>query len=114
MYGKGWRYIAIGGLFEIVWVVAMKYSNGFTDIFWTAVSVIFIALSMLMLSKALDTGMPLGTAYAVWVGIGAAGVFAYGIMFLGDPSEILRIIFAGMIVVGIVGLQRTSEKRTSD
>jgi len=114
MYGKGWRYIAVGGLFEIVWVIAMKYSNGFTDILWTALSVVFILLSMVMLSKALDTGMPLGTAYAVWVGIGAVGVFTYGIMFMGDPSDILRIIFAGMIVVGIAGLQRTSEKRASD
>ncbi|MCL2607944.1 MAG: multidrug efflux SMR transporter [Methanomassiliicoccaceae archaeon] len=113
MYGKGWRYIAIGGLFEIVWVIAMKYSNGFTDVFWSVASVIFIALSMLMLSKALDAGLPMGTAYAVWVGIGAVGVFAYGIMFMGDPSDILRILFVAMIVAGIAGLQRTSE-RTSD
>jgi len=105
---KGWAYILIGGLFEIIWAVSMKYSDGFSSIPWTVVALAFIALSMFMLSKAISSGMPLGTAYAVWVGIGAAGIFVYGIMFMDEPAGILRIIFAMMIIAGIVGLQKTS------
>ncbi|MCL2786046.1 MAG: multidrug efflux SMR transporter [Methanomassiliicoccaceae archaeon] len=108
---KGWTYILIGGLFEIVWAVSMKYSDGFASILWTITAIVFILLSMVMLSKAISTGMPLGTAYAVWVGIGAAGIFAYGIFFMDEPAGILRILFAMMIIAGIVGLQKTSTAR---
>ena len=105
---RGWTYILIGGLLEIVWAVSMKYSNGFEDLAWSAVALVFIVLSMVMLSRAIGSGMPLGTAYAVWVGIGAAGTFVYGIMFMDDPAGILRIMFMILIVAGIVGLQKTS------
>ena len=102
-------FIVIGGIFEIVWAVSMKYSDGFADLFWTAAAVIFIILSMFMLSAAIHAGMPLGTAYAVWVGIGAIGTFVFGIIFMQDPAGTLRILFVALIVAGIIGLQRTSK-----
>ena len=106
---KGNLYITIGGLLEVVWAVSISYSGGFTDPLWSIVALVFIALSMVMLSKAIGAGVPLGTAYAVWTGIGAAGTFVYGILFMGDPFGILRVLFAGMIIAGIIGLQKTSQ-----
>jgi quaternary ammonium compound-resistance protein SugE len=105
---KGWYYLLIGGAFEIVWAVSMKYADGFANIPWAIAAIVFIVLSMFMLSKSLAAGLPMGTAYAVWVGIGAAGTFVYGILFMGDPAGMLRILFVVMIITGIVGLQRTS------
>jgi len=105
---KGWVYILIGGLLEIFWVIAMKYSEGFTDLPWTAVTFIFLALSLVMVLKAIETGMSVGVTYSVWVGIGAVGIFVYGILFMNDPADLLRITFMMMIIAGIVGLQKTS------
>ncbi|MCL2712345.1 MAG: multidrug efflux SMR transporter [Methanomassiliicoccaceae archaeon] len=109
---KGWTFILIGGLFEVIWAVSMKYSNGFENVLWSLAALIFIMLSMIMLSKAMSSGMPVGTAYAVWVGIGATGTFVYGILLMNDPVSVLRIAFAVMIVLGIVGLQKTSAAAT--
>ncbi|MDR0777901.1 MAG: multidrug efflux SMR transporter [Methanomassiliicoccaceae archaeon] len=114
MKDKGWLYIVIGGIFEIVWAISMKHSDGFTNIPWTASLVLFLILSMIMLSKAIAVGMPLGIAYAVWVGIGAIGTFVYGVLFMNDPSDLLRIFFAGMVIAGIVGLQRTSRNKSEN
>ena len=108
MYDERWAFIVLGGIFEVVWAVAMKYSDGFADLLWGAVAIVFVVMSMVMLSKAIASGMPLGTAYTVWVGIGAAGTFVYGILFMNEPSGILRIMFVVLIIAGIVGLQRTS------
>ena len=105
---KGWMYILIGGILEILWVIAMKYSEGFTILPWTAVTFIFLALSLVMVLKAIETGMPIGVTYSVWVGIGAVGIFVYGILFMNDPADLLRITFMMMIIAGIVGLQKTS------
>ena len=110
---KGSLYITVGGLLEVVWAVSMSRSDAFTDIFWSVMTVAFIALSMVMLSKALTTGMPLGTAYAVWVGIGAVGTFAYGILFMDEPVFILRVLFVGMVIAGVIGLQMTSKPTTN-
>jgi quaternary ammonium compound-resistance protein SugE len=114
MKDKGWLYILIGGIFEIVWAIGMKYSDGFTDIAWTSITIIFLALSMIMLSKAIAVGMPLGVAYAVWVGIGAVGTFFFGIFFMGEPSGLLRIMFIAMVIAGIVGLQRTTSNKVEN
>jgi quaternary ammonium compound-resistance protein SugE len=114
MRDKGWLYIVIGGIFEIAWAISLKHTAGFTDLLWTTVFIVFLAVSMIMLSKAIASGIPLGIAYAVWVGIGAIGTFVYGIIFMGDPSDILRIMFAAMVIAGIVGLQRTSSGNKSE
>ena len=105
---RGFAYITAGGLCEIVWAVAMKYSNGLADLLWSAAAIVFIVLSMIFLSKALASGMPVGTAYAVWVGIGAVGTFVIGIVLMNEPADALRMIFMMTVIAGIVGLQKTS------
>ena len=109
---RGWMYIMIGGLLEVLWVISMKYSEGFTDLLWTAATFILLAFSLAMVLKAIGIGMPIGVAYSVWVGIGAVGIFIYGIFFMNDPADILRIMFMIMIIAGIVGLQRMSEGKS--
>jgi len=104
-------YIMIGGILEVLWVIAMKRSDGFTDLLWTAVTFIVLAMSLAMVLKAIGTGMPIGVAYSVWVGIGAVGIFVYGILFMNDPADLLRITFMIMVIAGIVGLQRLSEDK---
>jgi quaternary ammonium compound-resistance protein SugE len=113
MREKGWLYISIGGIFEIIWAISMKYSDGFTDILWSVAALMFIVLSMVMLSKAIGSGLPVGTAYAVWVGIGAVGTFFYGILFMDDPVDALRILFVAMVIAGIIGLQKTHQSKRS-
>jgi len=107
-------YILIGGILEILWVISMKYSEGFTDLPWTAVTFIFLAFSLAMVLKAIGTGMPIGVAYSVWVGIGAVGIFVYGMLFMNDPVDLLRIVFMMMVIGGIVGLQRMSENKNDE
>lgn len=101
----GWRFILAGGAAEVVWAVALDRTEGFGNVFWTAVFVIGLAVSMYLLSKGIASGLPVGAAYAVWVGIGASGVFVVGMLFLGEPVGFLRIAFMTMIVAGAVGLR---------
>lgn len=107
-----WIFVVLGGLGEMSWVVALKYSEDFTIIPWVLVAVFFIVLSLVLLSMAIDRGVPLGTAYATWVGVGSVSTFFFGILFLGDPVEALRFLFVGMIIAGVVGLQRTAPEAT--
>lgn len=107
---RGWLFIVIAGLCEVAWALALKKSDGFADITYTVVFVVFLAISMVLLSKAMSEGLPMGTAYAVWVGIGAIGTVLLGIVLFDDPVSALRIIFVALIVAGIVGLQVTCPK----
>lgn len=104
-----WLWILLGGVFETVWAGGMKMSDGFTDLAWTAVTVVFIALSTLCLNKGLKSGLPMGICYAVWVGIGAVGSVIVGNLFLGDSLNILGWAFLAVIIVGIVGLNLVGE-----
>lgn len=105
--GKGWALLTVAGTMEPLWVVAMKLSEGFTDLFWAVVTVIFLALSMYLLALAMKCKIPLGTAYSIWVGIGAIGSLIAGIILFDEPSDLLRMGFVLLIVIGIVGLQLT-------
>ncbi|WP_236993860.1 DMT family transporter [Methanomassiliicoccus luminyensis] len=105
--GKGWALLTVAGTMEPLWVVAMKLSEGFTDLFWAVVTVIFLALSMYLLALAMKCKIPVGTAYSIWVGIGAIGSLIAGIILFDEPSDLLRMGFVLLIVVGIVGLQLT-------
>ncbi|MEW6507832.1 MAG: quaternary ammonium compound efflux SMR transporter SugE [Bacteroidota bacterium] len=101
-----WIYILIASVFEISWAVGLKYSHGFTKLEPTIFTVITMILSYLFLSMGVKT-LPIGTAYAVWTGIGAAGTALYGILFFNEPKELIRIFFIFLIVVGIIGLKIT-------
>ncbi|MDO5532030.1 multidrug efflux SMR transporter [Sutterella sp.] len=96
-----WLLLLAAGFFEIVWAAAMKLSEGFTRPLPVAVVVIGMALSVGLLALAMRD-LPLGTAYAVWTGIGAAGAFLFGIVFLGEPLTMTRIAAVSMITGGII------------
>lgn len=92
---------------EIVWAIGLKYTQGFTKLYPSLITSGAIAFSFYFLSIALQT-IPIGTGYAVWVGIGAVGVALVGILYLGEPAGFLKIICLGMIILGIIGLKFVS------
>lgn len=106
----GWVFLLLGGLSEIVWAMALKSSNEFTNLPYTAICIIFLAISLYFLAKALTCGIPMGTAYAVWVGIGAIGAVVFGILIYDDPVSTLRLLFIALVVACIIGLQATCPK----
>ncbi len=101
-----WIWIFIASMFEISWAVGLKYSQGFTQLKATIFTVITMILSYVFLSLGVKN-LPIGTAYAVWTGIGAVGTALYGIMYFDEPKDLLRIFFIFLIVVGIIGLRLT-------
>src|SRR5262245_3315071 len=102
-----WAYLLIAGLFEVAWAVGLKWSAGFTR-FWPSVfTVAAMAVSLGLLGLALRS-LPLGTAYAVWTGIGAVGTVLVGIVWFGDPATAGRLVCVGLILAGIVGLKLLS------
>ena len=99
-----WTYLTVAGLFEIGWAIGLKYTDGFTRLLpslWTIASMI---LSIVLLGLALNT-LPVGTAYAVWTGIGAVGTAALGIYLFAESATALRLICIGLILSGIIGLK---------
>lgn len=99
-----WIYLTVAGLFEIGWAIGLKYTDGFTRLLpslWTLASMI---LSIVLLGLALRT-LPVGTAYAVWTGIGAVGTAALGIYLFAEPATVARLLCIGLILSGIVGLK---------
>lgn len=102
-----WFILVLAGLFETGWAVGLKASDGFTKLWpsvWTAVS---MAISVVLLGIAMKT-LPLGTAYAVWTGIGAVGAVILGIVMFGEPAGAARLLSVLLIVAGIVGLRLTA------
>jgi len=102
-----WVWLTIAGLLEVVWATAMKYSEGFTRLGWSALTLVAMLASFGLLAMAMKQ-LPLGTAYGVWTGIGAVGSVIVGILFLGEPRDLLRLLFVAMILGGIIGLKLTS------
>jgi|SRR3989304_1347306 len=99
-----WFILFIAGLFETAWAIGMKYSEGFTK-FWPSVfTVVCILISMGLLSFSIKT-LPVGTAYAVWTGIGAVGTAILGIFLFGESKEFIRLFFMFLIIVGLIGLK---------
>ncbi|NGM46634.1 multidrug efflux SMR transporter [Rhodobacter sp. SGA-6-6] len=96
-----WVSLFLAGIFEIVWASAMKASDGFTRPWPVVLMVVTMALSFALLAHAMRS-LPLGTAYAVWTGIGALGSFALGIVAMGEPATAMRLGAAGLILSGIV------------
>ena len=99
-----WILLFIAGLLEIGWAVGLKYTEGFTRLVPSVLTLTSMAASVGMLALALKT-LPMGTAYAVWTGIGAVGTAICGIILFGDPATVARIASIGLIVAGIVGLK---------
>ena len=104
-----WMVLFIAGLFEVVWAIAMDYSDGFTVWYYDAIVAVFLVGSMVLLAKALNMGIPVGTAYAVWTGIGAIGTIAVSVSLGNESLTALKALFVGMIIAGIIGLQMSSK-----
>ena len=102
-----WLLLLAAGALEIVWVYAMKLSEGFTRLVPSAVTAVAMTASVVLLAVSMRT-LPLGTAYAVWTGIGAAGAFVVGVVALGEPADALRVLAASLIVAGIVLMKLSS------
>lgn len=99
-----WFILVIAGLFEIGWAVGLKYTEGFTRLWPTIFTVLSMVISLGLLGIAMKS-LPVGTAYAIWVGVGAVGTAILGIFLLGDSANPLRILSLGLIVAGIIGLK---------
>ena len=102
-----WIYLLLAGLFEVVWAIGLKYTEGFTRLWPTLGTLVAMAVSMVLLARAVKT-LPIGTAYAIWTGIGAVGAVALGIALFGDPATLPRLACVALIVVGIIGLKLTA------
>lgn len=99
-----WIYLIIAGLFEVGWAIGLKYTQGFTKLVPTVLTLASMAVSLGLLGLALKT-LPVGTAYAIWTGIGTVGTAILGIYLLGEPSTVLRLGCILLIVAGIIGLK---------
>ena len=99
-----WVYLLIAALFEISWAAGLKYSNGFTKLWPSVVTIVAMAASLFFLAAAVRT-IPLGTGYAVWTGIGAIGTVIAGVVLFGEPVTVWRITCLILILAGIVGLK---------
>lgn len=99
-----WVILVVAGLFEIAWAIGLKYTEGFTRLWPTVGTVLAMSVSLLLLGLAMKS-LPVGTAYAIWVGVGAVGTAILGIVLFGDPANAGRLISIGLIVAGLVGLK---------
>ena len=99
-----WIILVLAGLFEIGWAIGLKYTEGFTRLWPTVGTVASMIVSLGLLGVAMKS-LPVGTAYAVWVGVGAVGTAILGIVLLGEPANPGRLISLGLIVAGIIGLK---------
>ena len=99
-----WLILVLAGLFEIGWAIGLKYTAGFTRLLPSVATVTAMILSMGLLGLAVRT-LPIGTAYAIWTGIGTVGTALLGIALFGEPAGFLRLLFVSLIIVGIAGLK---------
>jgi quaternary ammonium compound-resistance protein SugE len=102
-----WFLLLLAGLFEVGWAIGLKYTDGFTRLWPTVGTVLAMIISLGLLGVAMKS-LPVGTSYAVWVGVGAVGTAILGIVLLGEPANAGRLISLGLIVAGIVGLKLSS------
>jgi quaternary ammonium compound-resistance protein SugE len=102
-----WVYLVIAGLFETAWALGLKQTHGFTRLVPSVLTLAAMTVSILLLARAVR-GLPIGTAYAAWTGIGAVGTVLLGIALFGESADPRRLVCVGLIVAGIVGLKLVS------
>jgi len=102
-----WWFLMGAGIFEIVWASGLKFTDGFSRLWPSVGTLAAMAVSILLLSEALKT-IPVGTGYAVWTGIGAAGTAVVGMLWFGESRDMMRLMWLALIVVGIMGLKFSS------
>ncbi|AUS09901.1 quaternary ammonium compound-resistance protein SugE [Laceyella sacchari] len=99
-----WFYLLIAGVFEVVWAISLKQSHGFTRLYPSLITIGGMIVSFFFLALATKT-LPIGTAYAIWTGIGAVGAVLLGIFLFNEPRDLSRLFFLGLILAGIIGLK---------
>lgn len=102
-----WTILFVAGLFEVGWAIGLKYTDGFTRLWPTVGTVAAMGISVVLLGLAMRE-LPVGTAYAVWTGIGAVGTVILGIVLFNDPANAARLVCVGLIIAGILGLKLSS------
>ncbi|CAM5785226.1 quaternary ammonium compound efflux SMR transporter SugE [Rhizobacter fulvus] len=102
-----WTLLFFAGLFEVAWAIGLKYTDGFSKLVPSALTIAAMVASVVLLGLAMKH-LPVGTAYAVWTGIGTVGTVILGIMLMGDSAAPLRLVCLGLIVLGIAGLKLTA------
>ena len=102
--GMAWLALVIAGIFETGWAIGLKYTEGFTRLVPSVLTLIAMAISFVLLAWSLKT-LPVGTAYAIWTGIGALGTAMLGIALFNEPATVMRLLCIGLILSGIVGLK---------
>ena len=105
-----WLYLIIAGIFEVIWAVALRNSEGFTKLQPAIITILAMAVSIYLLAISLKT-IPLGIAYTVWTGVGAVGAVIAGILLFNESKEILKLLFIFLIIAGIVGLKIISNPK---
>jgi quaternary ammonium compound-resistance protein SugE len=102
-----WVYLIFAGILEVVWATFLKLSDGFSKTGYSSLSIVGMIASFYLLAQATKT-LPLGTAYAIWTGIGALGAVLVGVLFFKEPISVPRVIFALLLLAGIIGLKVTA------
>ena len=102
-----WIYLVIAGIFEIVWAMGLKASDGFTRLWPSVITLVGMVISFYFLAQA-SRSLPIGTAYAIWTGIGAVGAVIFGMILYNEPRDLIRLLFVGLILAGIIGLRVTA------
>lgn len=102
-----WTILLLAGAFEIAWTIGLKYSHGFTRLWPSVLTIAALVISLSLLGQAVRT-LPLGTAYAIWTGIGAVGAIVAGILLFNEPVTLARSFFAMLLITGMIGLKFTS------
>ncbi|MBF0575340.1 DMT family transporter [Dysgonomonas sp. GY617] len=106
-----WLYLILAGLSEIVWAYGLKAAHGFTDVKWSLITLFFMIISFYLFARAMRA-IPIGTAYAVFTGIGAAGTAIIGILFLNEGTSFLKIFSLTLLILGIIGLKLAKDEKT--
>ena len=108
-----WLWVLIGGVFETLWATTMDLSECFTDLFWTAVTILIMPISVVFLNRGLKMGLPTGPSYSVWVGIGAIGSVVVGMMLFGEFPNLVGYLCLALIIAGVIGLNLVTEGKES-
>lgn len=108
-----WFYLVLAGMSEIVWAYGLKMTHGFTHLEWSIITIIFMIVSFGLFAEAMKT-IPIGTAYAVFTGIGAAGTAVIGIVFLNEGANILKLVSLVVLISGIIGLKLIDKKTKTE
>jgi quaternary ammonium compound-resistance protein SugE len=103
-----WTLLLVAGVLEVGWAIGLKYTEGFTKLWPSAFTLVAMATSVVLLSVAMKT-LPVGTSYAVWVGVGAVGTAILGMVLFGEPASVGRLVSLGLILAGIIGLKLATQ-----